>query len=59
MSKDREHPDQFTDLLTRLARVPKREIDEEEAREARNEARRKTPKPAAKPGHIIPAHDSE
>jgi len=42
----------FNDLLTRLARVPKREVEEEERREERNEARRKTPKQAAKPRHI-------
>jgi hypothetical protein len=45
----------FNELLTRLARVPKREVEEEERREQRNEARRKTPKPAAKPGHILPS----
>jgi hypothetical protein len=44
----------FSELLTKLARVPKAEIDAEEKREQRNKDRRKTPKPAAKPGRIVP-----
>jgi hypothetical protein len=43
----------FDELLRKLARVPKAEIDAEERRQERNKARRKTPKPA-KPGHIVP-----
>ena len=43
----------FSRLLSKLARVPKAEIDAEERRDERNKARRKTPKPA-KPGHIVP-----
>jgi hypothetical protein len=43
----------FADLLKRLVRVPKREIDEQERRDTRNRARRKTPKPA-KHGQIVP-----
>jgi len=45
----------FSDLPTKLARVPKAEIDAEEKREQRNKDRRKTPQPRAKSGHIIPA----
>ncbi len=45
----------FSTLLTKLARVPKAEIDAEEKREQRNKDRRKTPKPAAKPGQIVQA----
>ena len=45
----------FSELLTKLARVPKAEIDAEEKREQRNKDRRKTPKPAARPGQIVPA----
>ncbi len=45
----------FSTLLTKLARVPKAEIDAEEKREQRNKDRRKTPKPAAKRGQIVPA----
>jgi hypothetical protein len=45
----------FSELLARLARVPKAEIDAEGKREQRNKDRRKTPKPRAKAGHIIPA----
>lgn len=45
----------FPSLLSRLARVPKAEIDAEEKREQRNKARRKTPKLRAKSGHIIRA----
>jgi len=44
----------FSELLTKLARVPKAEIDAEGKREQRNKDRRKTPQPAAKPGQIIP-----
>lgn len=51
--------EQFSSLLSRLARVPKHEVDEEEAREARNDARRKTPKPAAKPGQIVPTEPTQ
>jgi hypothetical protein len=54
MSNRRSPHAAFTDLLTKLARVPKVEIDAEEKREARNESRRKTPKPSAKPGQIVP-----
>ena len=49
--------DNFKSLLTRLARVPKAEIDAEQKREERNDARRKTEKPAAKRGRIIPARE--
>jgi hypothetical protein len=59
MPPENDEPTAFGKLLSRLARVPKREVDEEETREARNDARRKTPKPAAKPGHIVPARDTE
>lgn len=45
----------FARLLGRLARVPKSEVDAEERREERNKERRKTPKPHAKSGHIVPA----
>ena len=44
----------FESLLKRIARVPKREIDEQERIDARNKERRKTKRPA-KPGHIVPA----
>lgn len=44
----------FLELLTKLARVPKAEVDAEEKREQRNKDRRKTPKPAAKHGQIVP-----
>jgi hypothetical protein len=46
----------FKDLLTRLSRVPKREIDEQEKREAHNKERRKHPRPA-KPGQIATVPD--
>jgi hypothetical protein len=49
-----ENDSPFVRLLTRLARVPKSEVDEEQRREERNKARRTTPKPPAKPGHIVP-----
>jgi hypothetical protein len=45
----------FTDLLGKLARVPKSEIDEQERRAEAKKARRKAPKPA-KPGQIVPPH---
>jgi hypothetical protein len=45
--------ERFKDFLRRLARVPKREIDEQERRDTRNRERRKTPKPA-KHGRIVP-----
>jgi len=42
--------DKFTDLLTRLARVPKREID---VQEGRYQEPKKTEEPA-KPREIVP-----
>jgi hypothetical protein len=47
---DEKKPDPFTDLLTRLVRVPKEEIDE---KEREYQESRKTDEPA-KPGQIIP-----
>lgn len=44
-------PDKFTDLLTKLARVPKVEIDE---REREYQEERKKEAPAAKAGAIVP-----
>jgi hypothetical protein len=43
-------PDEFTSLLTKLARVPKEEIEarEREYRETRDSS------PPAKPGEIVP-----
>ncbi len=43
----------FTDLLTRLAHVPKHEIDEQEEKEKRKFKARKTHKAYAKPGQIV------
>ena len=45
-------PSKFTGLLTRLARVPKAEIDEQERKEAKKFKARKTHKAYAKPGQI-------
>ena len=42
----------FTDLLTRLAHVPKHEIDEQEEKEKRKFKARKTHKAYAKSGQI-------
>ena len=42
----------FTALLTKLARVPKQEIDEQERKEAKKFKARKTHKAYAKPGQI-------
>lgn len=53
MQRESDERTAFSSLLMRLARVPKAEIDAEQKREERNDARRKTPKPAAKPGHIV------
>jgi len=47
---DEKKPDRFTDLLTRLVRVPKEEID---AQEEQYQESRKTEEPA-KPGQIVP-----
>jgi hypothetical protein len=55
MNEDTSDP--FKSLLGKLARVPKAEIDAEEKREGRNKERRKTPRPAAKPGHIVQTPD--
>jgi hypothetical protein len=49
--------DRFKSLLTRLARVPKAEIDAEQKREERNDARRKTEKPARPHGQIVPPQE--
>lgn len=46
-----EPKDRFTDLLTRLVRVPKEEIDEQEGLYQKD---RKTVEPA-KPRRIVPA----
>jgi hypothetical protein len=46
-------PSDFNDLLTRLARVPKKEIDAQE----KKYERRKNDEPA-KPGRIVPARPS-
>ena len=54
MAEERSEHSAFRSLLNKLARVPKAEIDAEERREEENKARRKTPKPPAKPGHIVP-----
>ena len=43
----------FTRLLTKLARVPKAEIDEQERKEAKKFKARKTHKAYAKPGQIV------
>ena len=43
----------FADLLTRLARVPKKEIDEQEGKEKRKFKARKTHKAYAKSGRIV------
>ena len=42
----------FVSLLTKLARVPKAEIDEQEKKEAKKFKARKTHKAYAKPGRI-------
>ena len=42
----------FTVLLTRLVRVPKAEIDEQQRKEARKFKARKTHQAYAKPGQI-------
>jgi hypothetical protein len=47
---DEEPPDTFTDLLKKIARVPKREIDE---REREYQKSRDTNQPA-KPREIVP-----
>ena len=47
----------FADLLTRLARVPKHEIDEQEKKETRKFKARKTHKAYAKPGRIAAPRD--
>lgn len=44
--------DRFFDLLSKLARVPKEEIDAEQARMDRNKAAR-TKRKQAKPGQIV------
>ena len=43
----------FKALLTKLARVPKQEIDEQERKEAKKFKARKTHKAYAKPGQIV------
>lgn len=48
-----------SELLTKLARVPKAEIDADEKREQRNKDRRKTPKPAARPRQIVPTDTAQ
>jgi hypothetical protein len=47
----------FKNLLAKLSRVPKREIDEQEKRDTRNRERRKNPRPA-KPGQIASVPES-
>ena len=54
MAEERSEQSAFRSLLNRLARVPKAEIEAEERREEANKARRKNPKPPAKPGQIVP-----
>ena len=41
-------------LMSDVLAVPKSEIDKAERQEQRNKARRKTPKPSAKHGEIVP-----
>ena len=48
---DHKKPDKFTDLLTRLVRVPKEEIEEQE-HEYQESKEKEHP---AKPGHIANA----
>jgi len=45
---EKKPPDKFTELLTRLAQVPKEEIDREEVKH------RQTKKRPAKPREIVP-----
>jgi hypothetical protein len=51
---DAKKPDRFTDLLTRLVRVPKEEIDEQE----REYQELRDTKEPAKPREIIPRQSS-
>jgi hypothetical protein len=44
----------LTGLLSSVLGVPKSEVDALERRQKRNDARRKTPKPPAKHGGIVP-----
>jgi hypothetical protein len=41
-------------LLSNVLAVPKSEVDKAERQEQRNKARRKTPKPSARHGDIVP-----
>ena len=41
-------------LLNGVLGVPKRDVERAERQEQRNEARRKTPKPSARHGEIVP-----